>query len=500
MKKGIKEYVDRIVVEPNSERQLDIFHEMINNLIPYVMQNYENCRDVIQISLGQMERIPVTCVSYFFVKLRPLIDSLIIKKEKMSYLDYLKDDYEGDVTMLLDRIGPCIAGEQKICDLHMEIADAFTQEERRFVVSSAIYNIQTCGAKSQWTNEMFQIAFIFCNIIYPICKKDKVLELLFYTYNNIIDRLNTSGYSQEARDFAESVFIVGYNERMLADAYLSASRAYIGANNLIAGLFFYYVCLFELNQTGTVISERYAYDIYWQFLKICRLQCILPKEDIENVKTRFASLNTSDLDKMSFYHTLFSLKLNVGKKNNLVIEVTNFLDEHRELFFRNLNHGAMPWISLLVSIQEMLPNEDYSGIMPYVTAAKHVAYREGNEMFFDIIEENNLAQRLKEQLFKLKGTRCRGDYSMDNKLAMIIAKKMLEQSYKNCDFSSFLLAMSPKTDFSIVMPIKEINERYKRFEIEDVVGDDLTIVYEDLELLTKLLAVDDKDAVVWIGK
>lgn len=500
MKQRVKEYVDRIVVERDYDRQYHIFDEMLKCLIPYAVENYDNCRDIIQTSLGQMERIPTTCITYFFANFRPLISSLKIKKGKTPFLDYLNVDYEGDVTDLLDRVGPYIAGKQIVCDLHMVIADVLTLKERRFLASSATNFVQSSGVKSQWTNDIFQTAFIFCKILYPICKKDNVLELLFHTYNNVIDRLNTSSLNQDARDFAEGVFVVGYNEGMVADAYMSACRAYIGANNLIAGCFFYYICLFELNRTGREISERYVYDICWQYLKICRLQGIFPQEDIENVETLFNTLDTSDFDKMSFYHTLFSLELMAGEKKCIVREVNNFLDEHREMFFCGLNHGAMPWISLITSMQEILPNEDYTGIMPYVTAAKQVAYRDGNEMLFDIIEEKNLAYRLKELQYKLSGTRSRTDYSMDNRLAMIIAKKLLEQSYRNRDVSGFLLAMSPKTDFSIVMPIKETDEMYRPFEIDDTKGEELSSVYESPDFLTKLFAVNDFDVIVWIGK
>lgn len=500
MKQRIKDIVDHIVVEREYPLKFVLFEQILELMIPYALQNYANCRDIIQFTLGQMERIPTECVSYFFINIRPLIEALRIIKGKASVLEYINVDQNGDMMELVEKVGPHIAGEQKICDLRNAVADDLTFEERRFLTSSIIGYIQYNGVKSEWGNDIFQNAFMFCNLLYPICKKDNVMDLLFHSYNNIIDRLNTSGYSQHARDVAEGVLVVGYNEGMIADAYFSACRAYTGAYNIIAGLLFYYISLFELKRTGREINERFACDIYWQYLKICRLMGLYPQEEIDIVEKRFKELDSSDYDRMSFYHTLFTTKLFAGKKYGLDREVTEFLDMNREAFYKVLNHGAMPWISLLASMQDLMPNGDYNGIMPYVQSAKQVAYREGNELLFDIVEENNLASRLKEMMFKLNETRSRSDYAMDNHMTMIIAKKLLTQSHTKNDAPGFLLAMSPKTDFSIVMPMKESDDMYRRFEIDDVNGEELASVFESPGFLAHLFSIDDGDTIIWIGK
>lgn len=136
-----------------------------------------------------------------------------------------------------------------------------------------------------------------------------MMGLLFHAYGNIIDRLNTSGYCQYARDLAEGLLIVGYNEGMEAEAFFAASRAYTGANNVIAGLLFYYTCLLEINRKGKEVSSRFAFDLYWQYLKICRIYGIYPKKDIVKVTELFEKTNPNPYDKLSYYHTLFTVRL-----------------------------------------------------------------------------------------------------------------------------------------------------------------------------------------------
>lgn len=104
-------------------------------------------------------------------------------------------------------------------ELHQEVADILSETERRFVAYVITNQIQSQGVKSQWTDETFKNFVFLCNILYPICKKDNAMGLMFHSYNNILDRLNTSGFSQYARDLMEGLLIVGYNEGLEAEAF-----------------------------------------------------------------------------------------------------------------------------------------------------------------------------------------------------------------------------------------------------------------------------------------
>ena len=496
----IKSLVDEIVVERDIQRQFAIHEELMGEVVPYALRDYQSCREVIQWTLGQLERIPTVCVPYFFVIIRSQLEKIQVEKGIPAYQKYANGNWEDKIILLLDRVVPLVGGEQRCFDLHHEIAEVLNQEERRIIASFVTDYIQAQGVKSQWTNDIFQNSFLFCNILYPICKKDGMLPLLFHAYGNIIDRLNTSGNSQDARDVAEGVLILGYNEKCEAEAYLCASRAYTGANNVIAGLFFYVIALNLVIDRGK-INEKFAFDFFWQYLKICRTYGFYPQNDIEKVTRCFNSVITNQIDKLSFYHTLFTVRL-MAKEGyeSLVSDIEDFLSLNREAYYRNLEHGSMPWITLLVSIQEVIPNADYSGLIPYVTAARQVACKDGNEMMFDLLEENNLAKHLKTVQYKLQNTRNRSDYAMDNHMAMVIAKKLLCQAYEKGNAEDFLMAMSPKTDFSIVLPSKEVSGLYKRFDFEDIDGDELSSIYSNAKIVGDLMALEDNDIIFWIGR
>lgn len=501
MRKKLKELTDKIVIERNVQLQFDILKKLLDEVVPYALQDYTSCRDIIQATIGQLERVSNVSIPFFFRAISNMIETVLVEKGKPAFIDYIVTDWDDDIKILLDKVAPHISGEQKVFELNTKIADSLTMEERRFIASSLCHAIQSQGIKTQWSEDIVMSSIFFCNILYPICKKDGMMGLLYHSYNNILDRLNTTGHSQQARDLVEGLLIIGYNEGLEAESYFSACRAYTGANNVIAGLLFYYISLYVVNKKGEKINERFAYELYWQYLKICKSFGIFPKHDIATVVERFKELDTTGYDKMSFYHTLFCARLAAGEGlDSLVNDVTEFLDKNREDFFGDLNHGSMPWITFIVSMQEVIPDCDYSGLTPYITAARSVAQKEGNELVFDILEEKNLANRLKELLYKLQNTRNRSDYSMDNRLSMVVAKKLISQAYDTSNISDFLLAMSPKTDYSTVLPIKEAEGLYRRLEIQDVVGDELSNVFSNPELVGCMLATEDKDMVCWIGR
>lgn len=497
-----KSQIERILVDKSIDNQLSILNSLMGAVTKDVMQDYDISRDLIQFTIGQLERIPSVCVPFFFQSIIVLLKCISIDANQPAYLDYIKIDWnEVDIKSVMGKIMPFFAGEQRTFDCHTETADVLSLNERRLLASYFVDAIHNQGIKTQWTKDEIYNSILYCNILYPLCKKDGVMSLLFNIYDNVLDRLNSSGYHQDARDLAEGILIIGYNEGFEAEAFFSLCRAYTAANNSIAGILFYYFCLSSLNHKGRIVNKRFAYDLYWQYIKLCRAHGIYPDEDISFIVEQFEELNCGVYERLSFYHTLFSTR--VMSKNghkNLVNDITDFLNQNREAFFKNIEHGAMPWISLLVSIQEVLPEADYSGVQPYVTAARQIIPYQGNDLYLDLFDGIDLAKHLKSIIFKLQETRNRSDFAMDNQMAIIIAKRLLSQAYEDYSPSDFLLAMSPKTDFSMVLPYKEVTGFYKRLEISDADGDKLNSVFCNLPLICDLLYPDEKDVIYWIGR
>lgn len=213
----------------------------------------------------------------------------------------------------------------------------------------------------------------------------------------------------------------------------------------------------------------------------------------------FDKLDCHDYDKLSIYHTAFSTRA-TSNDRSIMDSIADFLDKNREMVFRNIEHSAMPWLTLIDALKTQFPDADHSSLRFYERAFLANIERDGNELLLDLIENRNLSSHLKELLAKLQSTRERGDYSKDNRMALVYAKRLLSQATEQENPEDYLLAMQPKSDFTFVIPKNIETRMYRKVEVEDVDGEELSMPYLDIEMLKLLLQTDDSDAVMWVGK
>lgn len=497
----IKQEIDACIDAKTNDVILHI-QQCYNILLPHIQDNYYNSRDTIQFCIGQFQRVSSESSA---IQMMMAINNLkiiapLFHNQPSRSLEYLNVDWSiVDIDSSLGKIATLIPKNSIVSTLYTQIADALKNDERHKLVSFFIDSLQNCGLKATWGKDTIENHIFCCNILYSICKKDNVMDLLFYYYYNVLDRINLSNQHQLARDLAESLLMIGYNENLLAESYFGVCRAYTLANNPIAGLLYMNIALTNLVNSSSPIPQHFAFEILWQFLKIMRELKVSPEEDIVFISKEFDKLGCMDYDKLSFYHTIFSVKI-YSEKETLINSITDFLNENREIFYNNIEHSVMPWFTLINGIRSRFPNADLSGLQFYENALNIVMEKDGNDIYIDFYTNNNLASHLKELLVKLKSTRERDDYSKDNRMALILAKRLLSQAVEKENFSDYILAMQPKADFTFVLPANVQTQMYRKLNVENVDGNDYSLYYQEIELLKLLLQADNSDTMMWIGK
>lgn len=501
IKEQIKQEIDACV-ESEINDAIPHIQQCYNLLLPHIRDSYNNSRDTVQFCIDQFQRISSksgVIQMALAMNYSRTIAPLFLNQPSPS-LNYSNIKWsEADVRTLLEKVAPLLSGEHNASTLYPQIADVLILDERRKMVSYIIDSVQRYGLKTTWDKDTIENHIFFCSVLYSICKKDDVMDLFFYFYYNVLDRMNLSGEHQLARDFAEGLLIIGYNENLLAESYYGACRTYTLANNPIAGLLYMNIALTNLVQLGKSIPQHFAFEILWQMLKIMRELGRSSEKDIVFMTKEFDKLGCTDYDKLSFYHTTFSIRI-FSKDKTLPSDMTDFLNENREIFFKNIEHSAMPWFTLINGMRSIFPDADYSGLQLYENALNMVVEKEGNELFLDLYANKNLASHLKELLVKLKSTRERDDYSKDNRTALVLAKRLLSQAVEEGNPGNYILAMQPKADFTFVLPTNIQTQMYQRVKIEDIEGKDYNLYYQEIKILKILLQADESDAVMWIGK
>ena len=180
--------------------------------------------------------------------------------------------------------------------------------------------------------------------------------------------------------------------------------------------------------------------------------------------------------------------------------MADFLDSHREEFFKNLEHSAMPWITLVANVKMNCPSADISRFNLYIEAAKSVVDYKSNTLYLDLFSHENEAEHLKELMVRLNTTRNVADYSHDNTLAMLYAKSLLDKAFLYKNHSYYLLGMHVRADFTFVRQSIRQNGLYRRAEFIDVNGKEYHLPIEDTKVLEDLMQQGEDNEVLWIGK
>ena len=497
----IKKLIDSCIGKDIHEIETNL-NTLLDALCPYVLQNYINSREVMQGTISQLDRINDVAVPFLMSKLLSRINQLVgrFEKPKDGCDDYIKAEWgEDNVKCILHRMTPYLKGENNIASPQLEMANSLSIEERRQMASFIIDSIQRYGVHSQWDKDTIENHILYFRILYSFCKIDNQMDWLFHFAENFVDRLATSQLYQPARDIAESLLMIGYQEKMESEAYLCAARTYTILNQPLAGLLYMEMAMRKKLQQKTSIPYKESFEILWMVLKLARGIRFCSEKYLAPITRAFDTLNPLPYDILSFYHTYFSV-LFFAKQDRVLDNMADFLDSHREEFFKNLEHSAMPWITLVANVKMNCPSADISRFNLYIEAAKSVVDYKSNALYLDLFCHENEAEHLKELMVRLNSTRNVADYSHDNTLAMLYAKSLIDKAFLCKNPSHYLLGMHVRADFTFVRQSIRQNGLYGRAEIIDVNGKEYHLPIEDTRMLEDLMQQGEDNEVLWIGK
>ena len=497
----IKQAIDSCIGKDTSVI-VSVIEDLMDKIIPHVLRSYSNSRQTVQFALGQLERIHTEVVCVLLQQVLNGVESLsgLFDKASKDYNEYVKVkwDYD-DVRAVMQKIPSHFLGNIHLNVPNMAFADSLSSDERRKLASFIIDSIQYYGTDTQWKKDTIENHQLYLAVLYAICKKDGQMWYLFLYANNFIGRLATSGEAQAARDMAENMLMIGHQEEMEAEAYFCASRAYTIVHNPLAGLFYLEIAIRKWLQQTDRIPYKTAFELLWQIVKIARSIRFCSDKHLKPVADCFDGLQPLSYDIVSFYHTYLSLMF-FQKGEGILSDVADFLDKNRESVYANLDHSAMPWLSLIASVKLNFPDADSARLTPYINAFKGVVNRERNSMMLDMFDGVNEDVHLKELMVRLQSTRNVADFSHDNQYAMLFAKSLLTKACQEQNPSKFLLAMHAKADYTFVRPEILQEGLYRKTEFKDVNGAEYNLHIENTELLQQLMQQGESDEVMWIGK
>lgn len=499
----IKTLIDASVDQP-TEVQVDHVEKCVVMIYHHVINGYQQSRECIQFSIGQLERVHMVAVVKMILMALDSIDRLAGRFSKSSSpsLTYynVKTD-EQVIDQLMKRIQADISGMQNLSQLKPGISQKLTLEERRQLACHCVDIVQTLGLRTNWDGGIIIGQTMLMTIMYSICKYDNVMDLFFIWSNNISDRLNTSSQRQLARDFGENLLMIGHQEGMIAEAYFCASRAYIGAKHVLGGLLYLNIVLLDL-KTRNEVQKEMAFEIIWQMLKIMREAHFCEQDFIDKLLKMYDGLGMDDYKTLSVYHTAFGIELyGDGDIEDIAKRIEAFLCDKKDVVYSNMEHSAVPWYILIRSLRQYGATGKYLVMDSLEGMMKTILLQNGNEKmveFYDKKEDKSAL--LMEELAKLETTRNPEDIGQDSYMALELAKDVIEKAVADRKPTDFILAMRPKSDFSFVMTDKKLESDFKKVNVVDPKAEECNLPYGEIDSLAWLLQTEKSDCVMWIGK
>ena len=475
----------------------------IARLVAYIHDDYQKSLAIMQNAIRQLERVNDLAETVMLSMAGNDINSLSSRfsTEPSSSLEVV--DIPWDETVIRKVMEKFMASTSQPMPLDipdLKTASLFTSAECRQYISYGLDCISRYGLHTSWDKNTIDFVTILMFMMYAFCKQENTLDLLFNGYYNIIDRFNTSGKHQLARDFAENLIKISYREDMRADGYYAASRAYTGCHHGVAGLLYLNIALSYLKENTAPIPQRLAFEMVWQMVKLMRETMKVSKKELTLLESIIRKLHVRAYDELSFFHTVLSLRLMIGDET-VVQDTASYLDSRREDVFSNLEHSAIPWSTLINGMHKYIPQGDYTGLALYEQAFSQVIEDKGNQLIRDIYDDTkDMTAYLKEYLVKMGETRNVDDYGKDSVMLQMLAKKVIKKASNDNNLSDFLLGMRVRSDFSFVMAETKVTSSYRPVAVEEINGEDYQVPYTSESLLHNLMDMEKEDAVMWIGK
>ena len=497
----IKTLIDTSVDQP-SEVQIDHVEKCVVMIYHHVINGYQQSRECIQFSIGQLERVHMVAVVKMILMALDSIDRLASRFSKIASPSAVYYDVKVDglvIDQLMNRIGPDISGNVNMSQLKPEISQKLTLDERKMMASYCVETVQTLGLRANWDGDIINGQAMLMTIMYSICKHDNVMDFFFNWTNNISDRLNTSSQYQLVRDFAESLLMIGHQEGMIAECYYDASRAYIGARHVLGGLLYINISLLDL-QKRTIVRKELAFDIIWQMLKIMRDAHFHNQGFVDKLLKMYDGLGMDEYKTLSVYQTAFGAGL-YGDIEETAKRVEAFLCDKRDMIYSYIEHSAAPWYSLIRSLRQNGAKGDYLVMDSFEGMMKAILLQNGNEKMVKFYDENeDKSALLMEELAKLETTRNPEDIGQDSYKALVLAMDVIEKAVADNKPADFILAMRPKSDFSFAMTDKKLESDFKKVDVVDPKAEECNLPYGEIDSLAWLLQTEKSDCVMWVGK
>lgn len=482
------------------ENELDKIYKTV---IKDFSHDYETYRKFVPSFLASMEENHPHSMGYSIVNFFELFE-VIVKRDDFRVFDTSVMDSEVTDEKPLDKMFAIIEstiekdGRHRLSE-HLYDLSILSRTEIDELIMVIIHKMQLDAKNLFWDNELIQTTMMQLMFLRSLLLSVDNIELFYHVAGMFLDRISTSEFYQAGRDLAEEIIITSYNDGVPELGYFNSFRLYSNGS-VHAALLYANLSMISILAKKQPYSEKYVKEIIWQGLKVFRNIGIYPYAE-RIYKKIPKSLTYKRFEKRSLDHTYFTSLLQT-KPQHFPKMLLDYLHLNREEMFKAGVNDALPWLVTLYNVKRLYADE---GLYPeeldyYVNVFEMIVPAENVKKYKDIIvaDSEDLVKHLKESLIKLNETRNTADFLYDNEIALKISARLLDYSVSKNNPSSFLLAMTLKSDYSILFRNKP-SEEVAPLLLPEIEADSLESIYDDFEHVKKTIPVNKNTSVTVLG-
>jgi hypothetical protein len=211
-------------------------------------------------------------------------------------------------------------------------------------------------------------------------------------------------------------------------------------------------------------------------------------------------LSLSTYERHSLDCSYFNCRLAM-KDESVTTSLYDYLNKERENILSEGISGCIPWLIALYNLKRLKQVFDFenSGLETYIILFESIVPPERVEKVKNIVVGNSdqLKKQLKESLLKLSRTRNKSDFVYDNEMAIMMASRLVEDSFLKNDVEAILLSMIVKSDFSVNF-LGKVSQELAPIDLTEIKHELFYETYENPIDSLKNFPLLMTDAVIWL--
>lgn len=474
---------------------------LLDNLLYAAEKSYTSNRKIIQNIIGCLTDSILVGKSLLLYRLCTRFftnQKILCVLETPNYMVEIPEDKEEFTTELYKGILQSFPQKVDITQISEMAVANLSKEELMWLQSLCGHYISNHGTILGMDEQSVFNCSMAISVLRPLTIRNKQREYFFFVMTQLVSCLSRSHYYQEARDYAESAILLGFEDNIEEYGFLVATRAYTSNNDAIAGLVYYNMMMDIIHQKKSV-TKKFLFEVLWQQIMTLRTSSFFEQDYYDLLSDFFNKHNFCDYDYDSFHHSLFGIGL-LNKERELPAKIAIYLQNRFERIKEQGEHGAIPWFISLLQIFQIYSREETMPLQGYIEALdKAIPDKTKIQGYINTILKTNLSYQLKEEIIRLSSTRYLHNFNTDSWFASLLAYNLLDQAYQNKNFADFVMAMIFRSDFGFIFPERQCPGMKAPVAPSKSTSNDVHILYESIDGIRAGIQTLGFDEMLWIG-